>query len=329
MLHYNFPAFSTGEVKPNRGPGRREVGHGNLAERALKQVISAENPYTVRVVSDILESNGSSSMATVCAGTLALMDAGVKIVKPVSGIAMGLITDDKGKYAILSDILGDEDHLGDMDFKVCGTKDGITACQMDLKVDGLPYETMAEALEQAKQGRLHILGEMTKTISVSREDYKSHAPRIVKMTIPKEFIGAVIGPGGKIIQEMQRETGATIVIEEINNVGHIDIVATNADAINAVLAKIKGIVAQPEVGEVYEGKVKSIMAFGAFVEFMPGKDGLLHISEIEHRRLESMEGVLKEGEKIQVKLIGVDPKTGKFKLSRKVLLPKSEQAASN
>jgi polyribonucleotide nucleotidyltransferase len=328
MLHYNFPAFSTGEVKPNRGPGRREVGHGNLAERALKQVLSPENPYTVRVVSDILESNGSSSMATVCAGTLALMDAGVKINKPVSGIAMGLITDDKGKYAILSDILGDEDHLGDMDFKVCGTKDGITACQMDLKVDGLPYETMAEALEQAKQGRLHILSEMSKTISVSRDDYKSHAPRIVKMTIPKEFIGAVIGPGGKIIQEMQRETGATIVIEEINNLGHIDIVATNADAINAVLAKIKGIVAQPEVGEVYEGKVKSIMAFGAFVEFMPGKDGLLHISEVEHRRLENMEGVLKEGEKIQVKLIGVDPKTGKFKLSRKALLPKSEQTTA-
>jgi polyribonucleotide nucleotidyltransferase len=329
MLHYNFPAFSTGEVKPNRGPGRREVGHGNLAERALKQVLSSENPYTIRVVSDILESNGSSSMATVCAGTLALMDAGVKIHKPVSGIAMGLITDDKGKYAILSDILGDEDHLGDMDFKVTGTKDGITACQMDLKVDGLPYEVMAEALEQARKGRLHILGEMMKTIQESRPDYKPHAPRIVKMTIPKEFIGAVIGPGGKIIQEMQRETGATIVIEEINNQGHIDIVATNADAINAVLSKIKGIVAQPEVGEVYEGKVKSIMPFGAFVEFMPGKDGLLHISEVEHRRLESMEGVLKEGEKIQVKLIGVDPKTGKFKLSRKVLLPKPEQQAAN
>ncbi len=243
MLHYNFPAFSTGEVKPNRGPGRREVGHGNLAERALKQVISAENPYTVRVVSDILESNGSSSMATVCAGTLALMDAGVKITKPVSGIAMGLITDDKGKYAILSDILGDEDHLGDMDFKVTGTKDGITACQMDLKVDGLPYEVMAEALEQAKQGRLHILSEMAKTITAPREDYKPHAPRIVKMVIPKEFIGAIIGPGGKIIQEMQRETGAVIVIEEKDNQGHIDIVATNADAINAVLAKIKGIVA--------------------------------------------------------------------------------------
>ncbi len=328
MLHYNFPAFSTGEVKPNRGPGRREIGHGNLAERALRQVLSSENPYTVRVVSDILESNGSSSMATVCAGTLALMDAGVKINKPVSGIAMGLITDDKGKYAILSDILGDEDHLGDMDFKVCGTKDGITACQMDLKVDGLPYEVMAEALEQAKQGRLHILGEMAKTITASREDYKAHAPRIVKMVIPKEFIGAIIGPGGKIIQEMQRETGATIVIEEKDGMGHIDIVAVDKEKIDAVLAKIKGIVAQPEVGEVYEGKVKSIMAFGAFVEFMPGKDGLLHISEVEHRRLDSMEGILKEGDKIQVKLIGVDPKTGKFKLSRKVLLPKPEQTTA-
>jgi len=326
MLHYNFPAFSTGEVKPNRGPGRREIGHGNLAERALKQVINAENPYTVRVVSDILESNGSSSMATVCAGTLALMDAGVKINKPVSGIAMGMITDDKGNYAILSDILGDEDHLGDMDFKVTGTKDGITACQMDLKVDGLPYEVMAEALEQAKQGRLHILGEMAKTITETRPDYKEHAPRIVKMVIPKEFIGAIIGPGGKIIQEMQRETGAVIVIEEKDGMGHIDIVAVDKAKIDAVLAKIKGIVATPEVGEVYDGKVKSIMAFGAFVEFMPGKDGLLHISEVEHRRLESMDGVLKEGDKIQVKLIGIDPKTGKFKLSRKVLLPKPEQA---
>jgi polyribonucleotide nucleotidyltransferase len=328
MLHYNFPAFSTGEVKPNRGPGRREVGHGNLAERALRKVLSPENPYTVRIVSDILESNGSSSMATVCAGTLALMDAGVKITKPVSGIAMGLITDDKGKYAILSDILGDEDHLGDMDFKVTGTKDGITACQMDLKVDGLPYEVMAEALQQAKEGRLHILGEMAKTITASREDYKAHAPRIVKMVIPKEFICAIIGPGGKIIQEMQRETGATIVIEEKDGMGHIDIVAVDKEKIDAVLAKIKGIVAQPEVGEVYEGKVKSIMAFGAFVEFMPGKDGLLHISEVNHTRLESMDGVLKEGEKIQVKLIGVDPKTGKFKLSRKVLLPKPEAAAN-
>lgn len=329
MLHYNFPAFSTGEVKPNRGPGRREIGHGNLAERALRKVLSPENPYTIRIVSDILESNGSSSMATVCAGTLALMDAGVKITKPVSGIAMGLITDDKGKYAILSDILGDEDHLGDMDFKVTGTKDGITACQMDLKVDGLPYEVMAEALQQAKEGRLHILGEMAKTITATREDYKAHAPRIVKMVIPKEFIGAIIGPGGKIIQEMQRETGATIVIEEKDGMGHIDIVAVDKDKIDAVLAKIKGIVAQPEVGEVYEGKVKSIMAFGAFVEFMPGKDGLLHISEVNHSRLESMEGVLKEGEKIQVKLIGVDPKTGKFKLSRKALLPKPETTPAN
>ncbi len=326
MLHYNFPAFSTGEVKPNRGPGRREIGHGNLAERALKQVISPENPYTVRVVSDILESNGSSSMATVCAGTLALMDAGVKINKPVSGIAMGMITDAKGNYAILSDILGDEDHLGDMDFKVTGTKDGITACQMDLKVDGLPYEVMAEALEQAKEGRLHILGEMAKTITETRPDYKPHAPRIVKMTIPKEFIGAVIGPGGKIIQEMQRETGAVIVIEEKDGMGHIDIVASNAEAINAVLSKIKGIVAQPEVGEIYEGKVKSIMAFGAFVEFMPGKDGLLHISEIQHARLETMDGVMKEGDKVQVQLIGIDAKTGKFKLSRKSLIPKPEAA---
>ncbi|MEI6488870.1 MAG: polyribonucleotide nucleotidyltransferase [Bacteroidota bacterium] len=326
MLHYNFPAFSTGEVKPNRGPGRREIGHGNLAERALKQVISPENPYTVRVVSDILESNGSSSMATVCAGTLALMDAGVKINKPVSGIAMGMITDAKGNYAILSDILGDEDHLGDMDFKVTGTKDGITACQMDLKVDGLPYEVMAEALEQAKAGRLHILGEMAKTITETRPDYKPHAPRIVKMTIPKEFIGAVIGPGGKIIQEMQRETGAVIVIEEKDGMGHIDIVASNADAINAVLFKIKGIVAQPEVGEIYDGKVKSIMAFGAFVEFMPGKDGLLHISEIQHARLETMDGVMKEGDKVQVQLIGIDAKTGKFKLSRKSLIPKPEAA---
>ena len=326
MLHYNFPAFSTGEVKPNRGPGRREIGHGNLAERALKQVISPENPYTVRVVSDILESNGSSSMATVCAGTLALMDAGVKINKPVSGIAMGMITDAKGNYAILSDILGDEDHLGDMDFKVTGTKDGITACQMDLKVDGLPYEVMAEALEQAKAGRLHILGEMAKTITETRPDYKPHAPRIVKMTIPKEFIGAVIGPGGKIIQEMQRETGAVIVIEEKDGMGHIDIVASNAEAINAVLSKIKGIVAQPEVGEIYDGKVKSIMAFGAFVEFMPGKDGLLHISEIQHARLETMDGVMKEGDKVQVQLIGIDAKTGKFKLSRKALIPKPEAA---
>lgn len=324
MLHYNFPAFSTGEVKPNRGPGRREVGHGNLALRALKQVLPKDNPYTVRIVSDILESNGSSSMATVCAGTLALMDAGVKITKPVAGIAMGLITDNK-KYAILSDILGDEDHLGDMDFKVTGTKDGITACQMDLKVDGLPYEVMEKALNQAREGRLHILNEMAKAIQAPREDYKPHAPRIVKLTIPKEFIGAIIGPGGKVIQEMQRETGTTIVIEEVNNMGVIDIVSDNKEAIDAVVRRIKGITAVPEVGEVYEGKIKSILAFGAFVEFLPGKDGLLHISEVDWKRLDSLEGVLKEGDRIQVKLIGIDPKTGKFKLSRKALMPKPEK----
>lgn len=324
LLHYNFPPFSTGEVKPMRGTGRREVGHGNLALRGLKQVLPQENPYTIRVVSDILESNGSSSMATVCAGTLALMDAGVKITKPVAGIAMGLIADNTGKYAVLSDILGDEDHLGDMDFKVVGTKDGITACQMDIKVDGLSYQVLTEALEQARKGRLHILGEMGKVISAPREDYKEHAPRIVKIAIPKEFIGAIIGPGGKVIQEMQRETGAVIVIEEVGNQGIIDVSANNKEAIDAALARIRGIVTVPEVGEVYEGKVKSIMPYGAFVEFLPGKDGLLHISEADHRRLESLEGVLKEGEKIQVKLIGVDAKTGKFKLSRKVLLPKPE-----
>ncbi len=324
MLHYNFPPFSTGEVKPNRGPGRREIGHGNLAQRALKQVFPKDCPYTVRVVSDILESNGSSSMATVCAGTLALMDAGVKITKPVTGIAMGLITDNTGKYVILSDILGDEDHLGDMDFKVCGTKDGITACQMDLKVDGLPYAAMEEALEQARQGRLHIMNEITKTIAQPREDYKPHAPRIVQITIPKEFIGAVIGPGGKIIQEIQRETGTVITIEEVNDTGVVDISADNKDAIDKALSRIKAIVSQPEIGEVYEGKIKSIMPFGAFVEFMPGKDGLLHISEIEHRRIDTMEGIFKEGDLVKVKLLEIDKKTGKFKLSRKALLPKPE-----
>ena len=327
MLHYNFPPFSTGEAKPLRGTSRREIGHGNLALRALKPVIpgNPENPYTIRVVSDILESNGSSSMATVCAGTLALLDAGVKIRKPVSGIAMGLITDKTtGKWAVLSDILGDEDHLGDMDFKVCGTKDGITACQMDIKIDGLPYEILYQALEQARQGRLHIMGEMAKTITEPREDYKPHVPRIVQLTIPREFIGAVIGPQGKVIQEMQRETGSTIVIEEVGDLGVVDIVAVNKDSIDAVKARIRAIVAIPEVGQIYKGKVKTITAFGAFVEILPGKDGLLHISEIEWRRLNDVESVLKVGDEVEVKLIEVDSKTGKLKLSRKVLLPKPE-----
>ncbi|MEY2800033.1 MAG: polyribonucleotide nucleotidyltransferase [Bacteroidota bacterium] len=329
MLHYNFPGFSTGEVRPNRGPGRREVGHGNLAMRSLKKVLpnADQNPYVIRVVSDILESNGSSSMATVCAGTLALMDAGVKIKAPVSGIAMGLISDPQTKkYAILSDILGDEDHLGDMDFKVTGTTKGITACQMDLKIDGLSYDMLAEALNQAKEGRAHILGEMMKTIDAPREDYKAHAPRIVEMRIAKEFIGAIIGPGGKIIQEMQRESGATISIEEKDNMGIVQIYADNKEAIDAVYNKIKGITATAEVGEVYEGKVKSIMPFGAFVEIMPGKDGLLHISEIDWKRYETMDGVLTEGQIVKVKLIDIDKKTGKMKLSRKVLLPKPEKS---
>lgn len=328
ILHYNFPPFSTGEVKAQRGTSRREIGHGNLALRALKSVIPdrEENPYTIRVVSDILESNGSSSMATVCAGTLALMDAGVKIRKPVSGIAMGLITDTQtGKYAILSDILGDEDHLGDMDFKVTGTRDGITACQMDIKVDGLSFEVMAEALQQAHRGRLHILDEMAKTITKPREDYKPHVPRIVKMTIPKEFIGAVIGPGGKVIQEMQRETNSTIVIEEVGEFGIIDIVSSNKESIDAVKEKIRRIVAVPEIGEVYKGVVKNIQPFGAFVEILPGKDGLLHISEIDWKHLKTVESVLKVGDEIEVKLIDVDSKTGKLKLSRKVLLPKPAQ----
>ena len=326
LLHYNFPPFSTGEVKRIMGVGRREIGHGNLALRALKPMMPSKdvNPYTVRVVSDILESNGSSSMATVCAGTLALLDAGVKLKKPVAGIAMGLITEGS-KFSILSDILGDEDHLGDMDFKVTGTRDGITACQMDIKVDGLSAEIMAQAMEQARLGRLHILGEMAKTITEPREDYKPHVPRIVKLTIPREFIGAVIGPGGKIIQEMQRETGTTIVIEEVGEFGIIDVVSSNKASIDAVKEKIKRIVAVPEVGEVYNGTVKTITAFGAFVEILPGKDGLLHISEIEWSRLKDVESVLKVGDKIDVKLIEVDPKTGKLKLSRKVLLPRPEQ----
>ncbi|MFE7085123.1 polyribonucleotide nucleotidyltransferase [Sphingobacterium spiritivorum] len=324
ILHYNFPAFSTGEVRPNRGPGRREVGHGNLAMRSLKQVLpaDAENPYTIRVVSDILESNGSSSMATVCAGTLALMDAGVKLKAPVSGIAMGLITDEKtGKYAILSDILGDEDHLGDMDFKVTGTSKGIVACQMDLKINGLKWEVLTQALDQAKEARLHILGEMAKTISAPREDYKPHAPRIIQIIIDKEFIGAVIGPGGKIIQEMQRETGATISIEEVDNKGIVQIFADNKAAIDEASARIRAIAAKPEIGATYEGKVKSIMPFGAFVEIMPGKDGLLHISEIDWKRYETMDGIFKEGDKVTVKLLDVD-KQGKMKLSRKALLPR-------
>ncbi|MBO9639531.1 MAG: polyribonucleotide nucleotidyltransferase [Siphonobacter aquaeclarae] len=327
LLHYNFPGFSTGEVKPNRGPGRREVGHGNLAMRAIKKVMppEADNPYTIRVVSDILESNGSSSMATVCAGTLALMDAGVKIKAPVSGIAMGLISDPKtGKYAVLSDILGDEDHLGDMDFKVTGTENGITACQMDIKIDGLSYEVVAEALLQAKKGRLHILGEMKKTLAEVRPDFKPHAPRAVIIEIPQEFIGAVIGPGGKVVQEIQKTTGTTIAIEEKDNKGYVSIFATNKDAMDAAVARVKGIVTVPEVGEVYTGKVKTVTDFGAFVEFLPGRDGLLHISEISWDRLPAMKGVLEVGEEVKVKLIEVDQKTGKFRLSRRVLLPKPE-----
>ncbi|MBS1646352.1 MAG: polyribonucleotide nucleotidyltransferase [Bacteroidetes bacterium] len=326
LLHYNFPGFSTGEVKPNRGTSRREVGHGNLALRALKKVLPNNCPYTIRVVSDILESNGSSSMATVCAGTLALMDAGVQIKKPVTGIAMGLITDEKNNYAILSDILGDEDHLGDMDFKVCGTEDGITAVQMDLKVNGLPYKVMEEALNQAKDGRLHILKEISKTQATPNTDYKPHAPRLLQIEVPQEFIGAIIGPGGKVIQAMQKETNTTITITEIDNKGLVEIFGENDEDASAALARVKGIVAVPEIGEVYDAKVKTIMPYGAFVEFLPGKDGLLHISEVEWRRLDSLEGVLKEGDMIQVKYIGDDPKTKKYKLSRKVLLPKPESA---
>ncbi|MFS8615725.1 MAG: polyribonucleotide nucleotidyltransferase [Solitalea sp.] len=327
LLHYNFPGFSTGEVKPNRAPARREIGHGNLALRALKQVMpsDSDNPYTIRVVSDILESNGSSSMATVCAGSLALMDAGVKLKSAVSGIAMGMISDaETGKYAILSDILGDEDHLGDMDFKVTGTDKGITACQMDIKVDGLSYEVLAEALEQARQGRLHIRNEMAKVLSAPREDYKPHAPRIVEISIPREFIGAVIGPGGKNIQELQRETGTTINIEEVGEEGKVQIFAADKEALDLAANRIRMIAATPEVGEEYDGIVKTIMPFGAFIEFMPGKDGLLHISEIDWSRLETMDGVYNVGDTVKVKLIEIDKKTGKFRLSRKILLPKPE-----
>ena len=326
LLHYNFPPFATGEARPQRAVGRREVGHGNLAHRALKSMLPENYPYCIRIVSDILESNGSSSMATVCAGTLSLMDAGVPVKRPVSGIAMGLISENKGtNYAVLSDILGDEDHLGDMDFKVTGTENGITATQMDIKVDGLSYEILENALAQAKQGREHILNKMLETISEPREDLKPHAPRIEVIIIAKEFIGAVIGPGGKIIQAMQEETGTVITIEEIDGMGRVEVAASNKESIEAAIAKIKGIVAVPEVGEVYEGKIRSIMPYGAFVEFLPGKDGLLHISEFDWKRLETVEETgFKEGDTIEVKLLDIDPKSGKFKLSRKTLLPRPE-----
>ena len=324
LLHYNFPPFCTGEAKAQRGVGRREIGHGHLAWRGLKGQIPEDFPYTVRVVSQILESNGSSSMATVCAGTLALMDAGVPMKKPVSGIAMGLIKNPgEDKYAVLSDILGDEDHLGDMDFKTTGTKDGLTATQMDIKCDGLSYEILEKALAQAKAGREHILGCITNTIAEPRKELKPQVPRIVEIEIPKEFIGAVIGPGGKIIQQMQEETGATITIDEVDGVGKVQVSAPNKESIDAALSKIKGIVAIPEVGEVYEGTVRSIMPYGCFVEILPGKDGLLHISEIDWKRLETVEEAgIKEGDKITVKLLEIDPKTGKYKLSHRVLVEK-------
>jgi len=324
-LHYNFPPFATGEAKPARGISRREIGHGNLAHRALKNMMPADedNPYAIRIVSDILESNGSSSMATVCAGTLALMDAGIKLRKPVSGIAMGLITDkETKKYAVLSDILGDEDHLGDMDFKVTGTRDGITATQMDIKVAGLSFEILTKALHQAKAGRLHILDIMAETIAEPRPELKPHAPRIEMLTIPKELIGALIGPGGKVIQEIQRVTGATIIVEEIDGHGDVNIFGENAEVITAALDWVKKIVTVPEVGQVYKGKVKTIVQFGAFVEILPNKDGLVHISEIEWRKIDKVEDVLKEGQEIEVKIIDIDPKSGKIKLSRKQLLPR-------
>jgi polyribonucleotide nucleotidyltransferase len=325
ILHYNFPPFSTGEVKMMRGVGRREVGHGNLAMRSLRKMMPGNDyPYTVRVVSDILESNGSSSMATVCAGSLALMDAGVPLQKHVSGVAMGLITREDGKYAILTDILGDEDHLGDMDFKVTGTRDGICGVQMDIKVDGLSMEVMTQALQQARRGRLHILDAMYACMPEARADVKPHAPRMEKLFIDKEFIGAVIGPQGKVIQEIQRETGTTINLEEVGNVGEVSIFSPVKEGLDKAVAWIKSIVAVPAVGDVYEATVRGIKEFGAFVEFMPGKQGLLHISEISWKRLETMEGVLNEGDVVKVKLIGLDPKTGKFKLSRKVLMPKPD-----
>jgi len=329
ILHYNFPPFSTGEVKMMRAPARREVGHGNLAMRSLKQMMpGGDFPYTVRVVSDVLESNGSSSMATVCAGSLALMDAGVGIPKHVAGVAMGLISK-QGQFAILTDILGDEDHLGDMDFKITGTRDGICGVQMDIKVDGLSMDIMRQALEQARKGRLHILDAMYSTIAEAREDVKPHAPRMVKLFIEKEFIGAVIGPGGKVIQEIQRETSTTVNLEEKNEMGEVSIFSTNKEGVERAVAWIKGIVAVPSVGDVYEAKVKSIMPYGAFVEFLPGKQGLIHISEVSWKRLDTLEGILNEGDMVKVKLTGTDPKTGKFKLSRKVLLPKPETAGRN
>ena len=327
-LHYNFPPFATGEAKAARGLSRREIGHGNLAHRALKNMLppDSENPYAIRVVSDILESNGSSSMATVCAGTLALMDAGIKLRKPVSGIAMGLITDkDTKKYAILSDILGDEDHLGDMDFKVAGTRDGITATQMDIKVEGLSFEILTKALAQANTGRMHILDIMTKTIAEPRPELKPHAPRIEMLSIPKDMIGALIGPGGKVIQEIQRTTGATIIVEEIDGRGDVNVFGKNKEVITAAVDWIKKIVTVPEVGQVYKGKVKTIVQFGAFVEILPNKDGLLHISEIDWKKIKTVEEVLKVGDEIEVKLIDIDPKTGKLRLSRKVLLPRPPQ----
>ncbi|MCK5846520.1 MAG: polyribonucleotide nucleotidyltransferase [Bacteroidales bacterium] len=327
LLHYNFPPYSVGEARFLRGTSRREVGHGNLAMRALKGMLPTgeDNPYTIRIVSEILESNGSSSMATVCAGSMALMDSGIKMKKAVSGIAMGLITDaETGKYAVLSDILGDEDHLGDMDFKVTGTRDGITACQMDIKVEGLSYEILSNALEQAKAGRLHILDRMEETIKEPREDYKEFVPRIEKVYIDKEFIGAVIGPGGKIIQDIQLKTNTTIVLEEVGNQGVIDIMATDKAALEAAKDRIKGIVSVPEVGETYHATVKSIMPYGAFVEILPGKEGLLHVSEIDWKRIENVADVLKEGQEIDVKLLSVDSRSGKFKLSAKALKPRPE-----
>lgn len=325
ILHYNFPSFSTGEIKPNRAPGRREIGHGNLAFRALKNMIPShdDNPYTIRLVSDILESNGSSSMATVCAGTLALMDAGIPIKAPVAGIAMGLISDaETGKYAILSDILGDEDHLGDMDFKVTGTREGITACQMDIKIDGLSYEILIKALDQARRGRFHILDKMAEALAEPKPSLKPHAPRFTTLKIPTDMIGAVIGPGGKIVQEIQKESGATISIEEKDNLGYVNIFAAEQSSMDIAVRRVQGIVAMPEVGEVYDGKVKSILPFGAFIEFLPGKEGLLHISEIKWERIEKIDGILEIGEEVKVKLVDVDKKSGKYRLSRKALLPK-------